>query len=230
MQRLDRVIDDLLAYARAGATSSEAVPVERQALIDGIPRWKISAAAAGVSRARARRRQTLRDQPDAAGKWCCAIWSTMPSSITISPPAPSTSGWRTSAEHCVFTVADDGPGIPPANHERVFRMFQTLAPSNRDHSGIGLALSKRLVESHGGWIKIRFAGRRTRHRFSCLVAALSVGERTMTKPAAFSLLLRRRRRCRGRGCGARIAQAFDGMPHRHRRRRQDRVANTSRHA
>src|SRR5882757_1677108 len=36
VQRLDRVIDDLLAYARAGATSSDAVPVELQGLIDGV--------------------------------------------------------------------------------------------------------------------------------------------------------------------------------------------------
>jgi signal transduction histidine kinase len=52
--------------------------------------------------------------------------------------------------YCVFTVNDDGPGIPLSAQERVFRVFQTLAPATRDGSGIGLALSKRLVESHGG--------------------------------------------------------------------------------
>ena len=55
---------------------------------------------------------------------------------------------------CVFTVTDDGPGIPLASQDRVFRIFQTLATETRDHSGIGLALSKRLVEAHGGWIKL----------------------------------------------------------------------------
>ena len=56
--------------------------------------------------------------------------------------------------YCVFTVSDDGPGIATAHQERVFRMFQTLTTGNPQSSGIGLALSKRLVEAHGGWIKL----------------------------------------------------------------------------
>jgi PAS domain S-box-containing protein len=55
-----------------------------------------------------------------------------------------------------FRVSDDGPGIPDQFHQRIFRIFQTLA--NRDDpqaSGIGLAIVKRKVESHGGriWVE-----------------------------------------------------------------------------
>ena len=53
-----------------------------------------------------------------------------------------------------FTVTDDGPGIAPANQERVFGIFQTLATANKDNTGIGLSIVKKIVETQGGHISI----------------------------------------------------------------------------
>jgi two-component system CheB/CheR fusion protein len=54
-----------------------------------------------------------------------------------------------------FTVCDNGPGIEPAYHERVFQMFQTLKPRDQvEGSGIGLTLVKKIVESRGGVIQL----------------------------------------------------------------------------
>jgi len=151
VQRLDRVIDDLLAYARAGATSSEAVPVELQGLIDGV--LELLPRPPGF-----RVRVHVDAKPFVANKTPLesVLRNLVNNAIKHHDQTAGTIDIRVEdiGRYCVFTVTDDGPGIPPANHERVFRMFQTLAPSNRDHSGIGLALSKRLVESHGGWIKL----------------------------------------------------------------------------
>ena len=70
--------------------------------------------------------------------------------------------------HCEFEVADDGPGIAPEYHEKIFMMFQTL--NVKDYggdTGIGLALVKKLVEEHGGSISLESApGRGSRFRFS----------------------------------------------------------------
>src|SRR5205823_645979 len=49
-------------------------------------------------------------------------------------------------EFIEFAVADNGPGIDPAFHERIFEMFQTLKPRDQvEGSGIGLTIVKRLV-------------------------------------------------------------------------------------
>jgi len=58
-------------------------------------------------------------------------------------------------EWCEFSVSDDGPGIPPEFHERVFTMFQTLKSRDEvEGSGMGLALVKKEVELHSGTILI----------------------------------------------------------------------------
>ncbi|CAN5897817.1 hypothetical protein BH24DEI2_BH24DEI2_18970 [soil metagenome] len=56
----------------------------------------------------------------------------------------------------VLEVADDGPGIPAAFHERVFQVFQTLQPRDQvEASGIGLAVVKKIVEGRGGAVSLR---------------------------------------------------------------------------
>jgi C4-dicarboxylate-specific signal transduction histidine kinase len=47
----------------------------------------------------------------------------------------------------VIRVADSGPGVPPEAGERIFDPFFTI---KKDGSGIGLALSQRIVSDHGG--------------------------------------------------------------------------------
>ena len=54
-----------------------------------------------------------------------------------------------------FTVADDGPGIAPEYHDKIFMMFQTLAVVDYgSNTGIGLALVKKIVQEHGGSITL----------------------------------------------------------------------------
>ncbi|MES9992871.1 MAG: CHASE domain-containing protein [Candidatus Thiodiazotropha sp.] len=55
-----------------------------------------------------------------------------------------------------FSVCDDGQGIAPQYHQKVFMIFQTLESSDFESStGIGLALVKKIVEEHGGTIKLK---------------------------------------------------------------------------
>lgn len=61
-------------------------------------------------------------------------------------------------QHVAFTVADNGPGIAPAFHQRIFEIFQTLQSRDKvESSGVGLAIVKKSVESHGGSIRVESA-------------------------------------------------------------------------
>jgi signal transduction histidine kinase len=54
-----------------------------------------------------------------------------------------------------FRVGDDGPGISPWFHDRIFMIFETLASrEDVESSGIGLAIVKKKVEGHGGHIRV----------------------------------------------------------------------------
>ncbi|OGX82368.1 sensor histidine kinase [Hymenobacter glacialis] len=58
----------------------------------------------------------------------------------------------------LFSVADDGPGIDPEYHERVFVIFQTLTERDTlESTGVGLAIVKKIVERQGGRISIKSA-------------------------------------------------------------------------
>ena len=62
-----------------------------------------------------------------------------------------------SGEHAVLTVDDDGPGIAPADRERVFGRFVRL-DANRSRSaggaGLGLAIVREIVTAHKGTVTI----------------------------------------------------------------------------
>jgi signal transduction histidine kinase len=58
-------------------------------------------------------------------------------------------------DHFTFSIKDNGPGIEPEYHGRIFGMFQTLRPKDESEStGIGLPIVKRIVEDTGGNITI----------------------------------------------------------------------------
>ena len=48
-------------------------------------------------------------------------------------------------------VADDGPGVPPADRERIFQRFVTTRPGG---NGLGLSTSREIAEAHGGTLSL----------------------------------------------------------------------------
>ncbi|WP_151058823.1 ATP-binding protein [Cellvibrio sp. KY-YJ-3] len=55
----------------------------------------------------------------------------------------------------IFSVRDDGPGIDPRYHHKIFEMFQTLQPRDKSKGrGMGLAIVRKIIATTGGAITI----------------------------------------------------------------------------
>ena len=86
--------------------------------------------------------------------------------VRYTPPvSPIEVSAQIDGEQMVICVADRGPGIPQADKERIFDKFYRVLGTQRNAvsvpgSGLGLAVSKGLVEAHGGhiWVEDRPGG------------------------------------------------------------------------
>jgi signal transduction histidine kinase len=56
-----------------------------------------------------------------------------------------------------FEVRDGGPGIAPEDREAVFERFRRLGSSGKPGAGLGLYISRGLIQAHGGTITVRDA-------------------------------------------------------------------------
>ncbi len=57
-------------------------------------------------------------------------------------------GWE------IFTITDNGIGIPFEQHARIFQVFHRLAPQHEKGDGLGLAIVQRIIDRHQGKIEV----------------------------------------------------------------------------
>jgi len=86
------------------------------------------------------------------------IFNLLSNAVKFTPQGGSVDVWTTRVNGEVrVSVCDTGPGIAPGDQERIFEEFQQTEAGleQREGTGLGLALSKRLVELHGGriWVE-----------------------------------------------------------------------------
>jgi signal transduction histidine kinase len=92
------------------------------------------------------------------------LYNLLSNAIGFSPPGGTvTLSAERVNDSVVFSVSDDGPGIPSELQQRVFDRFETYTIGSRHHGvGLGLSIVRSLVELHGGSVKISStAGRGT---------------------------------------------------------------------
>jgi signal transduction histidine kinase len=161
-ERMGRLLDDLLELSRTGRIAREPEEVafgqivqEARALVEGRLAERgvrvdvdETAARCVVHGDRARLVELMQNLIDNAAKFSEGQENP---TVTIGLREDASAG-------PAFTVSDNGVGIEPAHQERVFDLFQKLDPSAEGH-GLGLALVRRIVESHHGRIWVESEGR-----------------------------------------------------------------------
>jgi signal transduction histidine kinase/CheY-like chemotaxis protein len=88
-------------------------------------------------------------------------------------------------DNIVFSVADTGVGIAPENLYRIFEAFQQLETYQRGGTGLGLTITKRFIELHGGrvWVNSRVNEGSTFY-FSLPAERMQDAEQTLSPLAA----------------------------------------------
>ena len=151
-QRMHRMIDDILQYARAGRRAPAAAPVQMDRALDAaLKNLRAAIVESGARVERGALPAVSGDEVRMTQLWQNLIGN----AIKFHGPQPPV--LRVAAEarkdHWEFTVADNGIGIPREQGQRLFRLFQRLHEAEKyPGTGVGLALCKRIVESHGGRI------------------------------------------------------------------------------
>ncbi|ROT33387.1 cell wall metabolism sensor histidine kinase WalK [Micromonospora sp. HM5-17] len=158
IQRLSRLVDDLLLLARfdeaGGAPPAAGVPIELGELLAGVaerypappvqvrpprfPLWTVG-------------------EPDALTRILANLLDNAVRHTTSKVVLEAVPGGRDGPTYHLVTVTDDGPGIPPADRERVFDRFTRLDDARaRDAggAGLGLAIVRELVRRQGGTVTL----------------------------------------------------------------------------
>ena len=150
MHRMEGLIEGILQYSRAGRVHEPPVGVDVRRLVEDVvdllsPESATVSVDPGLPQLVTERLPLQQIFQNLIGN---AIKHGGPR-VDITVTAEESGGFWT------FRVADNGPGIPPEFHDRIWAIFQTLEARDKvEGAGIGLSLVKKLVEGQGGTVSI----------------------------------------------------------------------------
>jgi light-regulated signal transduction histidine kinase (bacteriophytochrome) len=153
--RMQRLIEDLLAYSRVGTRGMELLPTSsEEALEQALLNLRGSIENSGAVVTHDPLPIVIADEMQLIQLFQNLIGNAVKYQST-GVPLVHVSATRKAGQNWSFAVADNGLGIDPQYFERIFGMFQRL--HKRDEyagTGIGLAICKKIVERHGGTISV----------------------------------------------------------------------------
>lgn len=152
VKRMDQLLQDILAYSRAGKHLSAPAPTDCQAILDSvldglaipdgfvidvpIPLPTLTVITSVFEQVLINLlSNAIKHHDRESGRICV--------------------GYAKTPQGHVFTIEDDGPGIAQKYRTRIFEMFQTLKRRDAvEGSGVGLAIVKKIVDAVGGKVEI----------------------------------------------------------------------------
>jgi two-component system sensor histidine kinase ChvG len=164
VDRLDRLISDISDASRLDAELSrlEHAPVALDHMLatlvelheatapEGAPRLRLAPADGGS-------RATGYVVPGIEGRLVQVFRNLIANAVSFSPPGGTISlALQRDGDSVVVTVDDSGPGIPEGKLAAIFDRFYSERPSGEKfgtHSGLGLSISKQIIEAHRGTIR-----------------------------------------------------------------------------
>lgn len=147
-----QLIDDLLKYSRLGRDAVAIQPVDLNDVLTGV-RYNLAARLAEPG-CEFRIARPLPAVLGERGLLSQVLTNLFENALTYHAPerAPRVAlDWTESEGHCVLGITDNGIGIAPEYHEKIFQVFLRLHRSSEfPGTGIGLAIVKKSVELLGG--------------------------------------------------------------------------------
>ncbi|MGW8392323.1 sensor histidine kinase [Pseudoduganella sp. HUAS MS19] len=153
VHRMGALIDGILQYSRVGRIKEAVVPVQLEQLVAEVVDLLAVPAHIKVS--------VMPGMPAVTGEptRIQQLFHNLVSNAVKymdKPQGEIEVGWADEGGQWRFHVRDNGPGIAERHFERIFQLFQTLAPRDRvESTGVGLALVKKIVEMYQGrvWLE-----------------------------------------------------------------------------
>ncbi len=170
-ERMSRVIDDLVTHARLESPEYGDDPVEVETLIQAV---------AAEFRSTAEARGIALEARDAGDLQVCgdrvmlqqALANLVSNAVRLAPEDSTVRVAPGTEDNWVWvSVTDEGPGIPPSDHDRVFQRFWTGSDSGVQ-SGLGLSIVRQVIEGHGGRVGLQ-SDEGSGSTFSCWLPVLS---------------------------------------------------------
>ena len=153
--RMQRLIEDLLAFSRVGTRGAAFAPTDVNAVVDrALENLKLSIDEAAATVIKNGLPRVLADGGQLEHLFLNLVSNALKFRGTA-PPEIRLAAERRDRDW-LFSVRDNGIGIDPQYFERIFIIFQRLHGKNEyPGTGIGLAICKKIVERHGGriWVE-----------------------------------------------------------------------------